>query len=49
MSKNPDSTDFPHWENPRICCTCIYYQQIRLARYLNAHITTSNNHDDIPF
>jgi len=25
MSKTPDSTDFPHWENPRICCTCIHY------------------------
>lgn len=24
-------------------------KQLRLARYLNAHITTSNNHDDIPF
>ena len=25
MSKTPDSTNFPHWENPRICCTCLYF------------------------
>ena len=24
-------------------------KQLRLARYLNAHITTSNDYDDIPF
>lgn len=29
MSKTPDSTDFPHWENPRICVTCLHYQQNR--------------------
>lgn len=22
MSKTPDSTVFPHWENPHICCAC---------------------------
>ena len=43
LSKRPCDTD-----------TQIFYletikKQLRLARYLKAHITTSNDDDDIPF
>ena len=24
-----ENLDTPHWENPRICATCIHYQQNR--------------------
>lgn len=32
MRKNENKTDSAHalrWHNPRICCTCIHYQQNR--------------------
>lgn len=29
MSKTPDSTDFPHWENPRICASCQLFENCK--------------------